>query len=321
MAAPLLCFAVVAAAAFVGASGQELTADYYDEACPQALSAIKLVVGSAIVKEPRMGASLVRLHFHDCFVNGCDGSILLDDTEDMVGEKTSKANNMSVRGFGVIDAIKTAVNTACLGNVVSCADILAVAARDSIVALGGSSYDVLLGRRDATTASLDDADDSIPNPFMDQPELLANFQAQGLSLRDLVVLSGAHTLGYSRCVFYRDRLYNETDTLDPTYAAALDERCPPAGDDEALASLDDTPTTVDADYYRGITQGRALLHTDQQLYLGDGGDSDALVQYYAENPDKFWEDFGAAMLKLGGLGPLTGEDGEVREDCRVVNRG
>ncbi|KAM3371978.1 hypothetical protein ACQJBY_019057 [Aegilops geniculata] len=135
MAAPLLCFAVVAAAALAGASGQELTADYYDEACPQALSAIKLVVGAAVVKEPRMGASLVRLHFHDCFVNGCDGSILLDDTEDMVGEKTSKANNMSVRGFGVIDAIKTAVNTACLGNVVSCADILAVAARDSIVAV------------------------------------------------------------------------------------------------------------------------------------------------------------------------------------------
>ena len=53
----------------------------------------------------------------------------------MIGEKTSKANNMSVRGFGVVDAIKSAVNTACLGNVVSCADILAVAARDSIVAV------------------------------------------------------------------------------------------------------------------------------------------------------------------------------------------
>ncbi|VAH26451.1 unnamed protein product [Triticum turgidum subsp. durum] len=190
-----------------------------------------------------------------------------------------------------------------------------------LLQFGGSSYDVLLGRRDATTASIDDADDTIPNPFMDLPELLANFQAQGLSLRDLVVLSGAHTLGYSRCVFYRDRLYNETGSLDPTYAAALDERCPPAGDDEALASLDDTPTTVDTDYYQGITQGRALLHTDQQLYLGDGGDSDALVQYYAESPDKFWADFGAAMLKLGGLSPLTGQDGEVREDCRVVNQG
>uniref|UniRef100_A0ACD5WNB2 Uncharacterized protein n=1 Tax=Avena sativa TaxID=4498 RepID=A0ACD5WNB2_AVESA len=323
MAAPLLCFAIMAAAALAGAPGafgQELTADYYAESCPQALATIQLVVGAAIVKEPRMGASLVRLHFHDCFVNGCDGSILLDDTDDMIGEKTAQANNMSVRGFGVIDAIKSAVNTACLGNVVSCADILAVAARDSIVALGGSSYDVLLGRRDATTASLDDADDSIPNPFMDLPELAANFKSQGLTLRDLVVLSGAHTLGYSRCVFYRDRIYNETGTLDPTYAASLDARCPPAGEDEPLASLDDTPTTADTDYYQGLMQGRALLHTDQQLYRGHGGDSDGMVRYYAENPDKFAEDFGAAMLKLGGLNPLTGDEGEVREDCRVVNQ-
>jgi peroxidase len=68
-------------------------------------------------------------------LQGCDGSILLDDTDDMVGEKMAKPNNNSVRGYEVIDTIKSAVNTVCLGNVVSCADILAVAARDSIVAV------------------------------------------------------------------------------------------------------------------------------------------------------------------------------------------
>ncbi|KAL5198552.1 hypothetical protein ABZP36_002064 [Zizania latifolia] len=317
----LLWFAVVAAALASAASGYtELIADFYSETCPQALTTIKLVVGAAILKEPRMGASLVRLHFHDCFVNGCDGSILLDDTDGMIGEKTAQANNMSVRGFDVVDEIKSAVNTVCLGNVVSCSDILAVAARDSIVALGGSPYEVLLGRRDATSASIDDANDDIPNPFMDFPELLANFETHGLSLHDLVVLSGGHTLGYSRCLFFRSRLYNESDTLDPAYAAALDEQCPPAGDDDALASLDDTPTTVDTDYYQGLMQGRALLHSDQQLYQGGDGDSDALVKYYGENPDKFWEDFGAAMVKMGNMSPLTGDEGEVRENCRIVNQ-
>uniref|UniRef100_A0A0D3GUY4 Peroxidase n=2 Tax=Oryza TaxID=4527 RepID=A0A0D3GUY4_9ORYZ len=313
--APFLVVFAVMAAAFASASGSgELTPDFYSETCPQALTTIKLVVGAAILKEPRMGASLVRMHFHDCFVNGCDGSVLLDDTDDMIGEKLAKPNNMSLRGFDVIDAIKVAVNTACLGNVVSCADILAVAARDSIVA-------VLLGRRDATTASIDDANDDIPNPFMDLPDLVDNFESHGLSLQDLVVLSGGHTLGYSRCLFFRSRLYNETDTLDPAYAAALEEQCPIVGDDEALASLDDTPTTVDTDYYQGLTQGRALLHTDQQLYQGGGGgDSDELVKYYGENPDKFWEDFGAAMVKMGNISPLTGDDGEIRENCRVVNQ-
>ncbi|RLM85489.1 cationic peroxidase 1-like [Panicum miliaceum] len=318
--AAVLVYLTVIAAALASAFGVELTADYYSETCPPALSTIKLLVGAAILREPRMGASLVRLHFHDCFVNGCDGSILLDDTDDTIGEKTAKPNNNSVRGYDVIDTIKSALNTVCLGNVVSCADIVAVAARDSIVALGGTSYDVLLGRRDATTASIDDANNDIPTPFMDLPALLANFESHGLSLHDLVVLSGGHTLGYSRCLFFRSRLYNETDTLDPAYAASLDERCPASGDDDALSALDDTPTTVDTDYYQGLMQGRALLHSDQQLYQGGGGDADDLVKYYGENPSKFWEDFGAAMVKMGNLSPLTGDEGEVRENCRVVNQ-
>ncbi|CAL5071169.1 unnamed protein product [Urochloa decumbens] len=319
MATVLVYLITIMAASLASASGAaELTPDYYGETCPQALPTIKLLVGAAILREPRMGASLVRLHFHDCFVNGCDGSILLDDTDDMIGEKTAKPNNNSVRGYDVIDTIKSAVNTVCLGNVVSCADIVAVAARDSIVALGGSPYDVLLGRRDATTASMDDANNDIPTPFMDLPALVSNFESQGLSLSDLVVLSGGHTLGYSRCLFFRSRLYNETDTLDPAYAASLDERCPVSGDDDELSALDDTPTTVDTDYYQGLMQGRALLHSDQQLYQGGG--ADALVKYYAENPTKFWEDFGAAMVKLGNLSPLTGDQGEVRENCRVVNQ-
>lgn len=46
-----------------------LTPYYYDYACPQALPAIRRVVKEAVEKERRMGASLLRLHFHDCFVN------------------------------------------------------------------------------------------------------------------------------------------------------------------------------------------------------------------------------------------------------------
>lgn len=79
---------------------------------------------------------------HACvMVQGCDGSILLDSSPQFVSEKFAVPNNNSVRGFEVVDRIKSAVDEACGAPVVSCADILAVAARDSVV---GVSYRTLI---------------------------------------------------------------------------------------------------------------------------------------------------------------------------------
>ena len=57
----ILAFAVTAFSA--------LSPYYYDHVCPEALPTIKRVVEAAVYNERRMGGSLLRLHFHDCFVN------------------------------------------------------------------------------------------------------------------------------------------------------------------------------------------------------------------------------------------------------------
>lgn len=57
--------------------------------------------------------------------------MLLDDTANFTGEKNAVPNKNSLRGFNVIDNIKSAVENVCPG-VVSCADILAITARDSV---------------------------------------------------------------------------------------------------------------------------------------------------------------------------------------------
>ncbi|XP_020080023.1 lignin-forming anionic peroxidase-like [Ananas comosus] len=294
----------------------QLTPNYYDYACPQALSTIRAAVRAAIAKERRMAASLIRLHFHDCFVQGCDASLLLDDAPNIVSEKNAFQSFKSLRGFEVIDSVKSAVEEVCPG-VVSCADILAVVARDSSEYVGGPTWTVKLGRRDSTTANKDLARANLPNATNDLDALVSIFARQGLSVKDMVALSGAHTIGLARCVSFRDHIYNDTD-IDAGFASTRRWRCPSAGGDCNLAPLDlVTPYSFDNNYYKNLLQEKGLLHSDQVLF--NGGATDDIVRVYSANQAAFYADFAAAMVKMGDICPLTGAAGEIRKVCRLVN--
>ncbi|KAM5583026.1 peroxidase 4-like [Rosa sericea] len=306
-------------AGFTGRSSAQLSTNFYSGSCPKVFSTVKSVVRSAISKENRMGASLLRLHFHDCFVNGCDGSVLLDDTSSFTGEKTAGPNNNSIRGFDVVDKIKTQVEKACPG-VVSCADILTIAARDSVVILGGPSWNVKLGRRDAKTTSLAAANSGvIPSPASTLSNLITRFQAVGLSTRDMVALSGAHTIGKARCTSFRARIYNETN-IDASFAKTRQNSCPSTtgSGDNNLAPLDiQTPNSFDPKYFQNLINKKGLLHSDQILF--NGGSTRSLVKTYSASASTFNSDFVKAMIKMGDNKPLTGSQGEIRKNCRKPN--
>jgi hypothetical protein len=72
-------------------------------------------------------------------LQGCDASVLLDDKENFVGEKTAAPNVNSLRGFDVINEIKSELEVVC-PQTVSCADILATAARDSVLLVCHCSF-------------------------------------------------------------------------------------------------------------------------------------------------------------------------------------
>ncbi|KAE8662765.1 Cationic peroxidase 1 [Hibiscus syriacus] len=298
----------------INLASAQLSSTFYATSCPQALSTIKSAVNSAVSNEARMGASLLRLHFHDCF--GCDGSILLDDTANTTGEKTAGPNNNSVRGFEVIDTIKSQMESLCPG-VVSCADIVAVAARDSVVALGGPSWTVLLGRRDSTSASLSAANSNIPAPTLNLSGLISAFSNKGFTAKEMVALSGSHTIGQARCTSFRTRIYNETN-IDSSFASSLRGNCPSTGGDNNLSPLDTTsPTSFDNAYFNNLQSQKGLLHSDQQLF--SGGSTDADVNSYSSNSGSFATDFANAMVKMGNLSPLTGTSGQIRNNCRKTN--
>ncbi|KAL3653421.1 Peroxidase 52 [Castilleja foliolosa] len=252
---------------------------------------------------------------------GCDGSILLDDVKGSFrGEKTARPNNNSARGFEVIDQIKTQLEKQCPKKV-SCADILAFAARDSVVALGGPTWVLKFGRLDSLSASFQAADNgSIPAPTSSLSNLISRFGQLGLDSKDLVALSGAHTIGIARCTSFRARIYNDKN-INSTFAKERQGNCPKqsGSGDNNIAPLDSiTPTKFDNNYFSKLAGRNGLLHSDQELFNG-GGSTDTFVQSYINDQNAFNIDFANAMIKMGKIGLLTRNKGEIRTNCRVPN--
>ncbi|KAK6923785.1 hem peroxidase [Dillenia turbinata] len=302
------------------AANPPLRPGYYSQTCPNAETTVRQVMKNAMIREPRSGASIMRFQYHDSLVNGCDGSLLLDDTPTMVGEKLSLPNIDSLRDYEVIDEMKEALENICPG-VVSCADIIVMAARDAIALSGGPNWEVKLGRLDSLNASQAVADEIMPSPRSNATYLKHLFQEFGLSVKDLVALSGAHSIGNARCfsIFYR--LYNQSGTgkadpaIEPKYREELEKLCPKGGDENVTGDLDATPQSFDNQYFKDLIAGRGFLHSDEALFTDL--ETRYFVQLYSDNQEEFFEDFVEGMIKLGDF--QSGRPGEIRRNCRVVN--
>ncbi|KMZ74325.1 Peroxidase [Zostera marina] len=300
------------------AADAQLCPNLYKKSCPQLEHIVRDIVKNAVAEETRMAAKLLRLHFHDCFVNGCGASITLDNTTTMDSEKDAPPNLNSIFGFEVIDDIKKQLEAACPG-VVSCADILALSALYAVEEVGGPSWSLSFGRKDVLMANKSLASEVLPNQNSSVLELIENFARQNLNARDMTALSGGHTIGAARCLTFRPRIYNTT-SIDSCFAATRQETCPRNfGDgDNNLAPLDDkTPGLFDNQYYKNLLAQRGLLPSDQVLF--DNGSQDALVTLYATNQSAFFHDFATAMTKMSNIHPSRGTKGEIRTNCRRIN--
>ncbi|CAA0829915.1 Peroxidase 53 [Striga hermonthica] len=310
-------------------SHAQLSTTFYSNTCPNVLNIVSNQISQALANDPRIGASLTRLHFHDCFVQGCDGSVLLDDniTNSIQSEKSAGPNVNSARGFDVVDNIKSALEQSCPG-VVSCADILALASQAAVSLAGGPSWAVPCGRKDSRTANRALANVAIPSPFEIIPNITNKFVAVGLNVNDLVALAGAHTFGRARCSVFMSRLYNFSGTgqpdptLNPSYLERLRRVCPQNGANLTLVvtNLDQsTPNTFDNGYYKNLVTGRGLLQSDQELFSNSGPEIRRTVQQFSSNQNAFLKNFVASMVRMGNLGSGQQSGGEIRANCRMIN--
>ncbi|CAK9199229.1 unnamed protein product [Sphagnum troendelagicum] len=307
-----------------------LSEDFYAESCPEVFDIVAAGVALGTLTDIRLPASLLRVNFHDCWIGGCDASLSLDNTTTIFSEKFAAPNNNSIRGFNVLDAIKATLETVC-PQTVSCADIVTIAARDSVALAGGQGWPVVLGRRDSLTShfnqSASNGPDGLPSPFVNLSTTIANFAFRNFSATEMVTLSGSHTFGRARCAVVTPRftntkpfLLNDTNVIDPKLKAQLLKHCANASDPNlVINNLDQTtPNTFDNKYYTNLVKELGVLHTDQNLFSAQGANT-GLVKLYGQKQNLFFSAFAEGMIKMQNLGPLTGTQGQIRLQCGKVN--
>ncbi|PON39126.1 Peroxidase [Parasponia andersonii] len=282
-------------------------------------------VKKAFIYDNSIVAALLRLQFHDCFVNGCDASILLE----VKNSEKDAIPNKSVRGYELIDIIKARLEKTCPG-VVSCADIIAMATRDAIsiaTPYTGNRFRVQTGRKDGLESIGTNALTELPPPTISMRDSINLFSRKGLTITDMVYLLGGHTVGVTHCGFIEDRLYNYNGTEKPdpnmniNLLQTLQSRCPQGLRSNNSIDLDQGTSSsfkVDNSYYNQLLSNKGILQVDQDL--ASSGQTSTTVEAIAKSSyEEFNKNFAEAIVKLQAVGVLVGTQGQIRSSCRAVN--
>ncbi|KAL3591559.1 hypothetical protein D5086_010199 [Populus alba] len=192
----------------------------------------------------------------------------------------------------------------------------------SAASSGGPDWEVKLGREDSLTASQEDANNIMPSPRANASLLMDLFESYNLSVKDMVALSGSHSIGQARCFSIVFRLYNQSGsgkpdpTIEARYKEKLNRLCPLGGDENVTGDLDATPTMFDNRYFKDLVAGRGFLNSDQTLYTFP--ETRKYVALFSQDQRTFFKAFVEGMIKMGDL--QSGRPGEIRSNCRMVNR-
>ncbi|KAF5175847.1 Peroxidase [Thalictrum thalictroides] len=296
-----------------------LSYDFHTTNCPSLQTIIRDYLREIFNSDIGVAAALLRVHFHDCFVQGCDGSVLLAGSASGPGEQQAPPNlTLRARAFVIIEELRNRIHRAC-GAIVSCSDIAALSARDAVFLSGGPDYRVPLGRRDGLNFATVNA--TLANlPFFGSrvPQLTADFAAKNLDVNDLVALSGGHTIGRGSCGSFVGRLFPTRDpTLETTFADNLTRVCP-TNTSTGFTPLDvRTPNNFDNQYYVDLVNRQGLFTSDQDLFTDNT--TAPIVTSFANNQTLFFERFAFSMLKMGMINVTTGAQGEIRTNCSARN--
>lgn len=181
-----------------------------------------------------------------------------------------------------------------------------------------------MGRRDGLVSQASRVAGNLPEPTFNLKQLTDLFAKHNLNQMDMIALSGGHTVGFSHCSRFANRLYNFSSSsrvdpsLDPNYAQQLMQACPRNVDPSIAVNMDPTtPRAFDNVYYQNLVQGKGMFTSDEVLFSDPA--SKGTVTNFANSAGNFNAAFITAMRKLGRVGVKTGTQGEIRRDCTAFN--
>ncbi|KAH7513269.1 hypothetical protein FEM48_Zijuj12G0179500 [Ziziphus jujuba var. spinosa] len=284
-------------------NGGKLKKDFYGKDCPRLEETVRQITWEKVGENRSVAAKLLRLHFHDCFVRGCDASLLLDSVEGNSTEKKAIPNG-SVSGYEIIDEIKAKLEEEC-PNTVSCADIVALAARDAVsYQFGRSMWQVFTGRKDGKVSLATEAARDLPSAFANYTTLKQQFANKGLNVFDLLALSGKG---------------DKDPALDSSYAKVLKTKCSNPPNPNITVELDrNSEFRFDSHYFVALNRNQSLLASDAALLTDRNA---ARIARDFENFFVFMSQFSRSIKKMSEIGVITrvGDKGEIRKNCRKVN--
>ncbi|XP_021714435.1 peroxidase 50-like [Chenopodium quinoa] len=311
---------------FTPYTATSLSTNYYAKTCPNVEKIVRQAVQKKIQQTFVTIPGTLRLFFHDCFVNGCDASVIIQSTSNNKAEKDHPDNlSLAGDGFDTVIKAKAAVDAVpgCTNNV-SCADILALATRDVVNLSGGPFWQVELGRLDGLISTATSVNGRLPQPSDDLNRLNSLFASNGLSQAEMVALSGAHTVGFSHCNKFSNRIYGFTPsnpidpTLNPQFAAQLQSMCPKNVDPRIAVNMDvQSPRVFDNAYYKNLINGKGLFTSDQVLYTDKR--TRGIVTSWAQSSQSFKQAFAQSMIRLGRVGVKNSKNGNIRIRCDAFN--
>uniref|UniRef100_A0A452ZGF8 Plant heme peroxidase family profile domain-containing protein n=1 Tax=Aegilops tauschii subsp. strangulata TaxID=200361 RepID=A0A452ZGF8_AEGTS len=142
----------------------ELQVGFYNATCPIAEGVVFAEMHAILHEDPTLAPSLLRMHYHDCFVQGCDGSIMLRSRRGTAERDATP--NRSMRGYDAIERIKARLETLCP------------------LTSKGPWYGVETGRRDGNVTVAEYAENDLAPPDSNIVDVKTFFSVKSLTAKD-----------------------------------------------------------------------------------------------------------------------------------------